>query len=407
MRSIARIFSTVVIVILGGCGRESDPTPDPIPVKTETVASQEVRPSWRYSGDIRPDKQVQLAFKEPGYVDALHQLKGADGRVRDVQVGDEIPAGTVLARLRRSDYDASLSTAVGQQQSVQGALHAAEAQLDQARADETKADLDFQRAQALYSAKAMTRPDYDAAIAHHDAAVASVQAAMRQIEAHQGQLNAAQGQIATARINLGDTNLVAPMRGVIVNKEVERGTLAAAGTPAFTLNDTRVVKVAFGVPDSMLANFRMGSPLPVQIEALGRTLTGHITEIAASANRASRVFNIEVTLPNGDGCLKEGMIASVRIEQASAQTVPVVPLTALITAGSGSNNYSVFTIREREGKQFAELKSVRVGDTLGSSVVIEEGLIPGERIIVNRTNQLSDKSAVRVVEEEAQKWHTK
>jgi RND family efflux transporter MFP subunit len=158
------------------------------------------------------------------------------------------------------------------------------------------------------------------------------------------------------------------------------------------------VKVAFGVPDSMLAHFSIGSPLPVQIEALGRSLTGRITEIAASANRESRVFNIEVTLPNRDGCLKEGMIASVRVEQANAQTVPVVPLTALITAQSGSNNYSVFTIREREGKQFSELKAVRVGETVGNSVVIEEGLIPGERIIINRTNQLNDGTAVRAIE---------
>jgi RND family efflux transporter MFP subunit len=398
MRIVVGSFSTLVILILAGCGKEGAPTPDPVPVKTETVASQEVRPAWRYSGEIRPDKTVQLAFKEPGYVEALHQLKGGDGRVRDVQVGDAIPAGTVLARLRRSDYDASLSTAMGQQQSVQGALDAAKAELDQARADETKADLDFRRAEALYAAKAMTRPDYDAAVAHHDAAVASMQAAMRQIEAHQGRLNAARAQIVSARINLGDTSLIAPMPGVLVEKEVERGTLVAAGTRAFILDDTRVVKVAFGVPDSMLAHFSIGSPLPVQIEALGRSLTGRITEIAASANRESRVFNIEVTLPNRDGCLKEGMIASVRVEQANAQTVPVVPLTALITAQSGSNNYSVFTIREREGKQFSELKAVRVGETVGNSVVIEEGLIPGERIIINRTNQLNDGTAVRAIE---------
>ncbi|MGA8598791.1 MAG: efflux RND transporter periplasmic adaptor subunit [Bryobacteraceae bacterium] len=398
MRIVAGIFSTLAILILAGCGKESTPTPDPVPVKTETVASQEVRPAWRYSGEIRPDKRVQLAFKEPGYIDALHQLRGGDGRLRDLQVGDEIPAGAVVAHLRRSDYEASLNTAEGQQQSIQGALDAAKAELDQVKADQTKADLDFQRAEALYAAKAMTRPDYDAAVAHHAATTASVQAALQQIEARQGQLNAARAQIVSARINLGDTNLVAPMPGVIVEKEIERGTLVAAGTRAFTLDDTRVVKVAFGVPDSMLVHFSLGSPLPVQIEAVARTFTGHITEIAASANRESRVFNIEVTLPNGDRCLKEGMIAGVRIEQANAQTVPVVPLTALITAESGSNNYSVFTIREREGKQFAELKSVRVGETVGNSVVIEEGLIPGERIIVNRTNQLSDGRAVRVLE---------
>jgi RND family efflux transporter MFP subunit len=244
----------------------------------------------------------------------------------------------------------------------------------------------------------MTRPDYDAAVARHAATSASVQAALQQIEARQGQLNAARAQIVSARINLGDTNLVAPMPGVIVEKVVERGSLVAAGTRAFTLDDTRVVKVAFGVPDSMLAHFSMGSPLPVQIEAIGKTLTGRITQIAASANRESRVFSIEVTVPNRDGRLKEGIIASVHIEQANPHTVPVVPVTALMTAQSGSNDYSVFAIRQRQGQQFAELKSVRVGETMGKSVVIEEGLIPGERIIVNRTNQLSDGSGVRVIE---------
>ncbi|MBV8831006.1 MAG: efflux RND transporter periplasmic adaptor subunit, partial [Acidobacteriaceae bacterium] len=205
-------------------------------------------------------------------------------------------------------------------------------------------------------------------------------------------------QMNSARIGLADTNLIAPMPGAIVAKNVERGSLVTAGTLAFTLDDTRVVKVAFGVPDSMLAHFRMGMPLPVQIEALGRTLPGRITEIAASANRESRVFNIEVTLPNRDRCLKVGMIATIRIEQANAQSVPVAPLTALITAESGSNHYSVFTIQEHDGKQFAQLKSVRIGEAIDKSVVINEGLLPGERIIVNRTNQLTDGTPIRVVE---------
>jgi hypothetical protein len=73
-------------------------------------------------------------------------------------------------------------------------------------------------------------------------------------------------------------------------------------------------------------------------------------------------------------------------------------MTALITAESGTNNYSVFTIQERDGKQFAQLKSVRVGEAVGKSVVISEGLLSGDRIIVNRTNQLGDGSLVRIVD---------
>ena len=398
MRVLMGIFALAMMMLLAGCQKEQAAAPEPVPVKVEVVATQEVRPAWRYSGEIGADTRVQMAFKVSGYIAALHQVRGADGRVRDIQVGDEIPAGTVLAHLRRNDYEASLNTAVGQEQSTQGALLASQAQLDQAKADEKKADQDFERAQALYAAKAMTRPDYDAAMAQHDATTASVQAAIRQIEARQGQLHAAQSDIVSARINLGDTNLIAPMPGVIIEKDVERGDLVATGTRAFILDDIRVVKVNFGVPDSMLSHFKMGLPLPVQIDALGRTLMGRVTEIAASANSQSRVFNIQVTLPNRDRSLRVGMIASVRIDQGTPQSAPVVPMTALITAGSGTNNYSVFTIQERDGKQFAQLRSVRIGEAVGKSVVINEGLLPGERIIVNRTNQLNDGNLVRIAD---------
>ena len=398
MRISIGILSFAALSVLAGCGTRKQADPEPVPVQAETVAMQQVQPNWSYSGEIRPDTEVQLAFKEPGYIAALDHVKGADGRMRDVQVGDEIPAGTVLAHLRRSDYEASFNSAVGQEHSMQGALDASQAELDRAKADQTKADLDFDRAQALYAAKAMTRPNYDAAVEQHASATANVEAAVRQIEARRGQVAAALAQTVSARISLGDTNLIAPMPGVVVEKNVEPGSLVNAGTSAFTLDDTRVVKVNFGVPDSMLAHLKLGAAVPVQLEALqGRTFTGRITEIAASANRESRVFNVEVTLPNRDRSLRVGMIASIRIDQANAQTVPVVPMTALMTAESGSTNYSVFTVKERDGKQFAQLQSVRVGQTVDKSVVIDEGLTPGERIIVNRTNQLSNGSPIRVV----------
>ena len=249
MRTIVGILSLAVLSVLAGCGTKKQKAgPEPVPVNAEIVATQQVQPRWSYSGEIRPDTEVQLAFKEPGYIAALYRVKGVDGRMRDLQVGDEIPAGAALAHLRSSDYDASLNSAVGQQGAMQGALEASQAELDRAKADQTKADLDYERAQALYAAKAMTRPDYDAAVEKHASGTANVEAAVRQIEARRGQVSAALAQTVSARIYLGDTNLIAPMPGVIVEKHVEPGSLVAAGTSAFTLDDTRVVKVNFGVP---------------------------------------------------------------------------------------------------------------------------------------------------------------
>src|SRR6201987_676400 len=125
MRVSVEILSLAVLSVLAGCGTKKQKAgPEPVPVNAEIVAAQQVQPSWSYSGEIRPDTEVQLAFKEPGYIPALYHVKGADGRMRDLQVGDEIPAGIVLAHLRSSDYEASLNAAVGQQGAMQGALGA-------------------------------------------------------------------------------------------------------------------------------------------------------------------------------------------------------------------------------------------------------------------------------------------
>lgn len=387
-----------------GCGNKQEHSePAPVPVDVERVASRDIKPVWRYSGDIRPDSEVQLAFKQSGYVVSLHQVRGADKRLRDVQVGDEVPAGTVLAQIRRSDNLAALVQANGQKKSSEGSVEAAAAQVDQAKADETKAARDYERAKQLYGVKAMTKPDYDSAEANYKSAAAKVDEATRTVKNREGQLQTSTGQVETAQINLGDTRLIAPIPSLIVSKMVEPGSLVSNGTTGFTVADARVVKIEFGVPDSMLRHFHLGASLRVDVEAASvPPLTGTITQVAASANQDSRVFDVQVSLPNRDRSLKVGMIASVQIEQQEdVQTVPMLPVTALSTAESGSTNFSVFVVREENGKQYAKLRSVRVGETIGRSVAIEQGLTPGERIIVNRPDQLPDGALVRAANEGA------
>ena len=141
MRPFMGSFALLAVLAGIGCGEKKQTAETvPVPVRVETVSTQDIRQVWRYSGEIRPDTQVQLAFKQAGYVVSLHQIRGADGRMRNVQVGDQVPAGVSLARLRRADYDAVLNQAAGQETSMRGSLAAARAQLDQAKADQTKAN---------------------------------------------------------------------------------------------------------------------------------------------------------------------------------------------------------------------------------------------------------------------------
>jgi multidrug efflux pump subunit AcrA (membrane-fusion protein) len=85
-----------------------------VPVKVATVELHAADSGARYSATIIPRTQVELAFKVDGYVEALQKVRGVDGQMRDLQEGDPIVAGAVLARVRQSEYQAKFKEAESQ-----------------------------------------------------------------------------------------------------------------------------------------------------------------------------------------------------------------------------------------------------------------------------------------------------
>src|SRR5262249_27438375 len=92
---------------LTGCREKSSAAePTPAPVKVKTVEMNPAGKGVRYSANIEPMKQVELAFKVNGYVDRILQARGVDGRMRDIQAGDALTRGAAPAPGRRSGYPA-------------------------------------------------------------------------------------------------------------------------------------------------------------------------------------------------------------------------------------------------------------------------------------------------------------
>ena len=156
---------------LCGCRNQSKTIPpkEPAAVRVATVTRAETSAErLRYSASILPYAEVDLAFRSSGYVTNVAQVRGADGRQRDIGPGDYADQGLTLAHIRRQD--------------VQNEVAQARAQLDQAVAQHTRADQDFQRAQALYATQSLTKPDYDEsqeAFRKSQAAIENAQAALR------------------------------------------------------------------------------------------------------------------------------------------------------------------------------------------------------------------------------------
>jgi RND family efflux transporter MFP subunit len=283
-------------------------------------------------------------------------VRGADGRLRNLQDGDPVRRGAPLARLRQVEFRDQLSDA--------------DASLRQAQAD-------FERASQLYENRSVSKADYDAAYARYTAS-----------RARQSQ----------AVLSVRDATLRAPIDGVILKRTVEVGSLAGPSAPAFTVADTRVVKVVFGVPDVIVADLRPGGRLTIQAEAMpGETLEGRITRISPSADPSSRVFEVEAALPNPGGRMKVGMLATLRLGAGGPEQALLVPLASVVRPAGDSTGYAVYLVQDSASAPRARLRRVSLGDVTGNLIAVREGLRSGDRVILRGATLVADGQAVRII----------
>lgn len=355
--------------MLGGCSHQSQiPLQSPRAVRLTTVAAPQVSgEALRYSASILPYAQVDLMFRSSGYVTNVRQVRGADGRTRDIGTGDYVEQNLTLAHIRHED--------------LQNQVAQAQARLDQGVAQHSKADQDFQRAKALYSTQSLTKPDYDqsqeAFNATH-AAMDNAKAAVRQAE-----------------LLLGDADLKAPFSGYILSRNIDLGSLVSPSTSAFTIADIDRVKVTFGAPDYVLSRVRLGQELTIQTENDAAFLKGRVTSISPAADIRNRIFAVEVTVSNRDRHLKPGMIASVSLGEVPRSSISV-PLSAIVPFPSEPEHFAVMVAQERAGTLVANLRKVQLGATHESSVAVE-GVRPGERVVSVGAQLLKDGDPIQAI----------
>jgi hypothetical protein len=132
LAAVALNGSIVLMPLLTGCQSKKVEKPA-VPVKVAAVELNSAGRGSRYSATIIPRTEVELAFKVGGYVDALQQVRGVEGRMRDVQEGDVISTGAVLARVRQSDYQVKVRQAESQASEAKSGIDASKAQYQEQR----------------------------------------------------------------------------------------------------------------------------------------------------------------------------------------------------------------------------------------------------------------------------------
>lgn len=353
-----------------GCRQEAVVDKSPTPVRTAEVQLIDAGTANTYSANIQPYQQVDLSFKSNGYLASIKQVKDADGHVRNIDIGDYVTQGTVLATVQQDEF--------------QDKLAQAKASLARSLAENERAKLSYERITKLFAVGAATKPDLDDVTAQ----VASTAASVANAKA----------QVSEAQLALGYCELRAPFDGWVLKRTVDVGTLVGPATNGFTLADTRSVKAVFGVPDTAMTNVKLGSAQSVTTEALPGNFPGHITSVSAAADPKSRVYSVEVRIDNPRNELKAGMIASILLGGGRPNAkVIVVPLTAVIRSPDKKDGFAVYLTDGPGETPRVRTQDVTLGDTYGNNIAVLSGLSPGQQVVTSGTNMIKAGDQVRVM----------
>ena len=266
------------------------------------VTARDIVVSASAAGTVEPVTTVEVKSKASGEVFAIN-----------VETGDEVSAGDLLVSVDPRIPQATLRQA-------EADLRLAEAQLENA---ESK----LRRAEELHKTQSITEQEYD----DSRLAVASATA----------QLVRAERSLEDARISAEDTDVRAPISGVIIQKNVEEGNVISSatrevggGTVLLQMADLDTVQVRALVDETDIGKVQPGMRVTIAVDAYSnRPFEGRVLKIEPQATVTQNVtmFPVLVRIPNTDGLLKPGMNAEVEVHVGSRQGVLAVPNSALRT----------------------------------------------------------------------------
>ncbi|UEG50523.1 efflux RND transporter periplasmic adaptor subunit [Ferruginibacter lapsinanis] len=403
-----------------------------IKVTTEKAQKRDITEIVNASGKIYPEIEVKVSPDISGEITELN-----------VQEGDTVKKGQVLARIYADIYDIQRNQAASgvaqteaQAANTRAAVDALKAQLEQAQKT-------YNMQKVLFDDKVISRNEFNVAEASFKTAQANYNAALQNIKGGYASIQSAQANLAKANKDLGRTVIVAPMDGVVSLLNVKKGEKVAGnsfnvGTEMMRIADMQKIEIRVDVGESDIPKVHLGDSAIVDVDAYSdRKFKGIVTQIASSnngattasvtSNTSSDVTNYKVyirllpesytdLLGKGSFPFRPGMSASADIRTKTHTNVLSVPINAVTTrektdssknerpkeaaaAASDDLDVVVFVI-DKEGL----VKKVKVKTDIQdiNHIEVTEGLKEGEQVITGPydviSKQLKEKDKVKVVE---------
>lgn len=211
------------------------------------------------------------------------------------------------------------------------------------------------------------------------------------VENIEAQLKDLWAQVKAAQLALDRTTIIAPFSGRLNELKAKQGDILAPMSPVATILRIGRVKVTVGVPESDVAAVFDLKKADITIDALNkRRVTGKKIYLSRQPATMARLYNMELAVNNKDGRILPGMFARVDLVKRRLENALIIPLYAAI---SQNDQHFVFVAQE----DVAEKRPVKLGIMDGWQVQVEEGLEPGEKVVVVGQRSLEDGQRIEAL----------
>ena len=350
------------------------------PANEPAVASEapsRVAPSVTVAAAARTEVQARVpvsgSIVARQLVRVFPQVQGPELTEILAEAGDSVTKGQVLARLSTDTLAAQLEQARAEYQRAEAGIGQAQSNIDSASASLTQAQSVLERVQRLREGGTASQSALDDAVAAEANARAQAASAADGLAVARAALAQAEAARRIAELNLERAEIVAPVDGVVVTRNAELGTLAAAGgDPMFVLLADGEVEMSAEVIETALGNLKPGDAAEVTVAGAG-TVPGTVRLVPASVDPVTRLGVMRIALDDDEG-IRIGQFASGWVITDRHQAV-TIPASAVLADDTGERVQVV-----RNGA--VETRPVRAGLLWDGRREIVEGLAQGEQVIV-------------------------
>jgi RND family efflux transporter MFP subunit len=310
------------------------------------------------AAEFRPYVEVALPAKVTGYVSKMN-----------VDFGDKVKAGQLLATIEVPEL---------------------QAELDNAQAAEQKAQADYTNANLIYTRLNSVNQDHPNLVAQQDLDTAQANALTTTAV-----VAAAKANVEKYQSMIGYTQITAPFDGVITYRYADPGTLIdAQGKPLVRVSDNYLLRLDFPVTVDYVKDVKLGDAVTVRVDSLnGKTFTGKISRFTHEVDDKTRTMITEIEVPNADLELIPGMYATVVLKVEKHGQALAVPTEAV----GGEKTHTVYVVNH--DNQIEE-RDVKLGLETPDKYEVLSGLQEGDLVVIgNRAGfQAGQKVEPKVIQ---------